>query len=285
MKIAQHDWVRRSFSRIGAEVRFQSPSRWSRRFSVDIDRVGRKERFVIQWSNEVEYLVADVQPELRHLLLMVKDPEVKEVANSKVLCGHDERHFFAASIPESAGATTVRTAMTALKPKELLQVESYVGIKPQHLHSRRRRLRNGAKIYRQGEFMFVPRPDYVPPEPLGILRDEILTRVTVRAERWRGSGSGNPHIAREAYRQFGTPVYVCWQHPEGLTEEERLELFSQDPAARNFYWRYHLKDPDVYVRGTIRHPEHATIDLGRVWHRVYVNTEGQAHGRHLSFVD
>ncbi len=285
MKIAQHDWVRRSFSRIGADVRFLPSTSWSNRFSVGIDRVGRKERFVIQRSEEVEYVVADVQPKLRHLLIMVKDPEVKEVANSKILCGHDERHFFVASIPESAGATTVVTAMTALKPKELLQIETYVGIKPQQLHSRRRRLRNGAKIYRQGEFMFVPRPDYVPPEPLGISRDEILTRVTIRAERWRDSGSGNPHIAREAYRQFGQPVYVCWQHPEGLTEEERLVLYSQDPAARKFYWRYHVKDPDVYVRGTIRHPEHATIDLGRVWHRVYVNTEGQAHGRHLSFVD
>ena len=31
------------------------------------------------------------------------------------------------------------------------------------------------------------------------------------------------------------------------------------------------KDGDIYVRGTIRHPEHKILVLGKIWHRVYVN--------------
>lgn len=39
---------------------------------------------------------------------------------------------------------------------------------------------------------------------------------------------------------------------------------------------------EVYVRGTIRHPEHKMINLGEVWHRVYINravTSFTASGR------
>lgn len=288
MKTAQQLVIRRAFSRIDAEVRFRVPE-WRRTgFSLNIERLRRKETFVITSSDEVDFSVVSVEPGIRHLLLMVKDPSVTEVAHSKFLCGHDERHYFMAAIPEKAGASTVRTAMTALKPKEVLEVETAAGIKTRHLHSRRRRLKNGARIFRQGEFMFVPRPDFTPASPLGIVRDEILTRARFRNNPWPWSRSdgGNPHIAREAYRQTGTMVFVTHQYPGGLTEKERFELFQQDPAARRLYWWTQQRDPDVYVRGTIRHAEHATIDLGRIWHRVYVNTEGQSHaGRHLSFID
>jgi len=286
MKSLQQHSLRRAFSRIGAEVRFRVP-RWGRSgFSLDIERLHRKEIFVIFATNEVDFTVFSVEPGIRHLLLMVKDPAIKEVAHSKFLCGHDERHYFMAAIPERAGATSVRTAMTALKPKEVLNVETAAGIKPRYLHSRRRRLKNGERIFRQGEFMFVPRLDFKPASPLGIVRDEILTRERMRANFWGSSNRGNPHIAREAYRQTGTMVFVTHQYPGGLTKKERFELFQQDPAARRLYWWTQQRDPDVYVRGTIRHPEHATIDLGRIWHSVYVNTEGQSHaGRHLSFID
>jgi hypothetical protein len=35
------------------------------------------------------------------------------------------------------------------------------------------------------------------------------------------------------------------------------------------------RNPKVYARGTVRHPDHATIHLP-VWHRVAMNTETQS---------
>lgn len=41
----------------------------------------------------------------------------------------------------------------------------------------------------------------------------------------------------------------------------------------------------VYGKGTVRHPDHATITL-RGWHRVLMNTENQAQAmRHVAFLD
>ena len=36
--------------------------------------------------------------------------------------------------------------------------------------------------------------------------------------------------------------------------------------------RSQVRNPDVYVRGYVRHPDHATIVL-RDWHRVHLNAE------------
>jgi hypothetical protein len=45
------------------------------------------------------------------------------------------------------------------------------------------------------------------------------------------------------------------------------------------------RDPDLYVRGAMRHPDHATVVL-HGWHRVYLNTESQARAMsHVVFLD
>ena len=45
------------------------------------------------------------------------------------------------------------------------------------------------------------------------------------------------------------------------------------------------RNPLVYVRGRVRHPDHATINL-RGWHRVVMNTESQARAmRNVAFLD
>ena len=50
----------------------------------------------------------------RHLLLLVRDGGEK----SKFLCGHDERHWFVAAVPEDArGVTGVAAAKAALQPE------------------------------------------------------------------------------------------------------------------------------------------------------------------------
>ena len=45
------------------------------------------------------------------------------------------------------------------------------------------------------------------------------------------------------------------------------------------------RNPEAYVKGHLRHDDHATIRLD-VWHRVVLNTEGQARAmRHVVFLD
>ena len=82
--------------------------------------------FDIQTEESVVLEVLDVQPRDRHLLLMSRElvinrnvPETK----SKFLCGHDERHWFVAGVPESAPVSSVATAMEALKPALVRDLE------------------------------------------------------------------------------------------------------------------------------------------------------------------
>jgi len=53
------------------------------------------EYFDIRCQEGPEPEVADVRPRSRHLLLMIRDGRDK----LKYLCGHDERHWFAAAVP------------------------------------------------------------------------------------------------------------------------------------------------------------------------------------------
>lgn len=93
-------------------------------FDIGTDRRG--EFFDIQTEESVVLEVLDVQPRDRHLLLMSRElvinrnvPETK----SKFLCGHDERHWFVAGVPESAPVSSVATAMEALKPALVRDLE------------------------------------------------------------------------------------------------------------------------------------------------------------------
>ena len=46
-----------------------------------------------------------------------------------------------------------------------------------------------------------------------------------------------------------------------------------------------VRDPELYAKGTVRHPDHVTIYLA-TWHRVLMNTEQRAQAmRHVAFLD
>ena len=104
------------FSRIGARLKVadRPARRASGVISLDVqaDRQGEFFEIARQHSAEAEIAVLDVQPTDRHLLLLVREGKEK----SKFLCGHDERHWFVAGIPEKAPVGTVRQAKEALKP-------------------------------------------------------------------------------------------------------------------------------------------------------------------------
>ena len=191
--------------------------------------------------------VIDVRPRDRHLLLLVRHGAEK----SKFLCGHDERHWFVAAVPEDArGVTGVATAKQALQPAAV---------------------RRGAPFVRQGEWFFVPAP-WLDPPTLSVLRNEPLSR-----------GGGKAHVLAHAFRRGGATVYVNPLNPNGISEERFRRL---TPARqRSGGWVPMTLDPEVFAKGSVRHPDHATIVLPG-WHRVLMNTERQARAmRHVAFLD
>jgi len=45
------------------------------------------------------------------------------------------------------------------------------------------------------------------------------------------------------------------------------------------------RDPEVYVRGRVWHPDHKTVHLDG-WHRVFMNTENESQARrNVVFLD
>jgi hypothetical protein len=260
-----------NFARIGARLKVaDQPTRRRRTagvisLDVQIDRKGEFFEIVCQPGAEAAIAVLDVQPADRHLLLLVREGRDK----SKFLCGHDERHWFVAGIPETAPVGTVRQAREALKPAEVHSAQARKGLK-----AKARSRRKNAAYRRQGEWFFLPVADLAVDEKL-VLRDEPLSR---------GNG-GKLHWAEFCYRTGGEAVYVCARYPNGVTEAQYKVILAGHPNAKGWGWRTMRRNPGVYVKGRIRHPDHRTIVLHQ-WHRVVLNTEGQSKAmRNVAFLD
>lgn len=259
------------FARMGARLKIADRPTRRRRMSgtisldVQTDRKGEFFEILRQAGAEGEIAVLDVQPADQHLLLLVREGKDK----SKFLCGHDERHWFVAGIPESAPVGTVRQAKEALKPAEVRTAQARQGLK-----AKARGRRKNAAYVRQGEWFFLPVPGLTVDEKL-ILQEEPLSR---------GNG-GKPHWAEFCYRTGGVTVYVCTRYPKGVTETQYKSILADNPKAKGWGWRTMRRNPGVYVKGRIRHPDHKTIVLHQ-WHRVVMNTEGQAKAmRNVAFLD
>jgi len=258
------------FETIGARLKVvDQPSRRfsGRGFSLDVRQDGRGEFFEIfrRTDSNAEPEVLDVQRGDRHLLLLVRDGEEK----SKFLCGHDERHWFVAGIPEKAPVGTVRQAKDALKPPDVRNAEARVHIK----QSARNRRKNAAFV-RQGEWFFLPDTEIVVDEKLVLLNEPLR----------RGNG-GKPHWVDCCFRTGGELVYVCGRHPNGVTMAKYRSLIAKNAKAKNWGWMTMRRNPGVYVRGRVRHADHATITL-HSWHRVVMNTENESKAmRNVAFLD
>jgi hypothetical protein len=222
--------------------------------------------------------IVDMDKNDRHLLLQVRNPDNHKAPPMKFLCGHDERHWFTCAIPGIKGISTVKDAKQALKPREVVEAEIKGGIRVKDLHKRHRRLKNGQKIHRQGEFMFIPQPGYRPDETK-------FTTVILRNEPMR-RGRGNPHIAEYLYRSGGEDVVVCTKHPNGVSPKEYEKIVKQNPDAAKWNWQRMKANAKVFVKGRITHIEHSTVDLGEIWHTVTLNTENNAPGfSNVRFLD
>src|SRR5947207_15922090 len=181
------------------------------RIVLDIRRDKLGEYYEIRTApgGKQEIVVLNVQPREKHLLLLSRQfgAQGQFLAKQKFLCGHDERHWFVAAIPENEPVTTVASAKIALKPEEVRTREGLLGISRKASFRRR----NSAFI-RQGEWFFVPTA--VNANPLLVPKDELLSR---------GNG-GKPHWAEECYRSGGDTVYVSARYPNGLTAPEYKKL-------------------------------------------------------------
>jgi hypothetical protein len=242
------EYLCRHFARMGARVVVRGPTRpqvAKIRIDVGMDRSG--EFFDIRRMDEVVPEVLDVQPSIRHLVLMIRDGDDK----NKFLLGRDERHWFAAAVPGD-GVHDVRTAIASLRPEEV----------------------EGRKAIRQGEWFFVREPG-LDDKGAVIHRDEPLTR---------GAGS-KPHICEQMLRRGGEIVMVNRRYPAGLSLAEYQVLIATNNKARAWGWRRMMRDAEVYARGEVRHRDHKTIDLDG-WHRVYMNRERFAkHAPQIAFLD
>lgn len=269
----------RFFSRMGARVSVLEaatvPARFRRgpiqqevpQIAIDICRDRGGEFFEIRTApgSRQEIDVLNSVPHEKHLVLLSRqfDAQGKTLAKQKFLCGRDEKHWFVAAIPESEPVSTVASARTALKPEEVRNREQTVGI------SRKESFRRWNAAYvRQGEWFFLPEANATAPT-MCIHRNEPLTR---------GNGS-KPHMAEQCYRSGGETVYVSRRFPRGISESEYNRLESK------VGFRIMKRDAAVYVRGEIRHPDHAAIVLDG-WHRVLMNTENRSKAKQfLAFLD
>jgi len=249
------------FARIGARLKI-ADSAGNIKLDVRADRKG--EFFEIRGA-DAEVAVLDVQPADRHLLLLVREAGEKH----KFLCGHDERHWFVAAIPESAPVGTVRQAKEALKPGDVQAAQAR-----KRLGAKARGRRKNAAYVRQGEWFFLPVSGHAVDEKL-VLPNEPLRR---------GNG-GKPNWMEFCYRTGGETVYVCNRYPNGVTEAQYHQVIARNSAAKNWGWTTMRRNLGVYVLGRVRHADHATITL-HGWHQVLMNTEGHAKAmRNVAFLD
>lgn len=264
--------IESKFAMMGArfKVSVLPAQRGSEDYAVDIQQDRRGEFFEFRvpepLSNSLDVNVLQTDKHDRHLLLFVRRPEGKA---DRFLCGHDEREWFVAAVP--GGASSVVQAKEALKPRVIRARQAQLKVP-----FRDRNRRKNAAFRRQGEWFFVPvtagSGDRI--NEKFILRDEPLRR-----------GSGKAHIVEQLYRISGELVYVCERHPNGLSEPAYRRLIRNDPSASKWGWRSLRRNPRVYARGRIRHPDHATITLPE-WHRVVLNTETETETmRNVAFID
>jgi hypothetical protein len=93
------------------------------------------------------------------------------------------------------------------------------------------------------------------------------------------------HIVEQIYRVAGEVVYICPEWPNGVTEWQYRHMIKQNRKAARWPWQVQRRNPRVYARGRIRHPDHATITLSD-WHRVAMNTETETDTmRNVAFID
>ena len=107
----------------------------------------------------------------------------------------------------------------------------------------------GMKVKRQGDVFFIPLPHKLTAElPIPTFKKEPVSRD------YDPAAPTNEYAARR-FRLEGLRYYEDSRH---IASQLRARCL------------------DTFVRGVIRHPEHRTLSLGKVWHLVVKNLAGRA---------
>jgi len=259
------------FEKIGARARVRVLTQRRRLFAgeslrrapltIDIFSRNGEEIFDISLRPDVkdtiDFQVQQILPEEKHLVLVARelDSDGNSIAKHHFLCGHDERHWFVAGV---TGVSSVSDAIAALKPQEVRQEENRIRI------SRKKRRQRRNEVYvRQGEWFFIPSANLTV-DPKLIYKHEPIRRG--------GTRRGKPHWAEFAYRTGGESVRVCHYYPNGLTISQYENLLKTKPEVLKYSWSDMKRNPTLYAKGRITHPDHATVILSD-WHRVVMNAE------------
>jgi len=263
----ERESIVRQFESIGARVRFQALEAPRHRrvrvpdhaLTIDLSKDRHGSYFVIALARSApDLVVLQTARRERHLHLMSRN-------GHRFLCGHDERDWFVAELSERV--STVRAAKQALMPPAVRAAA--LRLSPTATERRR-----NAVFVRQGEWFFVPTGRVFPEEV--IHRDEPLQRAP----------GSKPHVCEELCREGGDLVYIVGGGvftPEQYAARLRAD---KDDTFRRLRKEERMRNPEVYVRGAVKHPDHATVHL-ETWHRVYVSNEVQAGapGSSVAFLD
>ena len=115
----------RQFQAMGARARITLAGL---RFEIDIvnDRYGDLFDLRVPLDGSVTLRVHDVEQRDRQLLLAAQSPMQKWA--QKFLCGHDERDWFVAALPQKPDVISVQEAFEALKPRAVLLEQERKGV-------------------------------------------------------------------------------------------------------------------------------------------------------------
>jgi len=150
----RHDVIRHEFEAIGAKTAVETlagAGRWRRHGLIPVPDHGinlRGDMFELWLNRDVEVSVPEVQSRARHLVLRVGSAEARTY-----LCGHDERQWFVAGVKDNP--TSVEQAMRLLQPPAVRA--AVIAAKLKH---NQQFLRRNAAFIRQGEWFFVPAPEF-----------------------------------------------------------------------------------------------------------------------------
>ncbi len=257
-----NETLKKHIEAMGTRAKFRPLTRESRwqpeitptSFTIDVrsDRRGEYFDFALA-ETPPEFVLLQTRPKERHLLLYARDGQ-------RFLLGHDERHWFVAGIADAV--STIREAKQSLLPEQVLELVRQ--LPPNMIDNRKNPI-----FKRQGEWFFVP------------TTREIPTMMLHKNEPLQRAWGSKPHICQELHREGGETVYIVGQKIYSAEEYEARK--KENPKFAS--WQHvqtRVRNPEVYVRGYVRHPDHATITLQR-WHRVYLN--GEFTSNSVAFLD
>lgn len=107
-----------------------------------------------------------------------------------------------------------------------------------------------------------------------------LSGLTIhRHEPLQRDARSKPHDCEELIRLGGEVVHLV-NGVEYSDGDYQVAMRNTDFQSRRQETR--IKNPEVYVRGAVRHPDHATLTLVG-WHQVFLN--GEIVSGNVSFYD